>query len=765
MKKLILYLFFAVVIFNSKVKSQTGLYDFGFEYNFSTIVLNSNNDTLDLAWWGGLNAIHMAEIDINLDGINDILLFDRIGNKIMPLINLNVPGKFSYKYAPEYRRFFPQDLSDWIILYDYNNDGKKDIFTYFPGGIRLFKNTSTNNQLSFSLVTNMINSLHFNSYINIFLTNVDMPIITDVDGDGDVDIVVFFVLGNYIELHQNMGVELHGNPDTLDFKRTQRCFGNIQESDLTNQIFLNINCPFSNKISENNRNSKAVNHVGSTMLFFDTDGDGLKDLLMGDTDYPSITWLKNGGTPDTAHFVAQDTLFPSNTRPIKLFSMPVLSYLDLNNNGVKDLVASPFDASPIISESKKSVWLYENHGRNDSIDLLFVKENFIQDRMIEHGSGAYPVLFDYNGNGLLDLFVANYGTRDTSYYFEGVLKSEFISTIALYENIGNINEPKFKLLTEDFANLSQYKLLSVYPTFGDLTGNGVPDMILGNKNGKIWFFTNTAQLGNPMNLVLTDSNYQNIDVGDYSTPFLFDLDKDNKLDLIIGERLGNLHYYKNIGTSSSPSFSLITNNLGNVNTADLNYSWHGHSVPYFYRNNNGKTWLFTGSNRGWVLNYRNIDNNLSGAFELIDTLFVVYDFNKFKIMEGLKSAPAVADLNNDGHPELILGNLGGGLNFFIGTESPADTVGIERFYAADFSINIFPNPTNDFLKIDISHFMINSKVYIYDVLGKLINIYDVKFGETNIIDVSEFNSGFYIVKYQGVNGGQTVTKHKTFVKL
>lgn len=744
--------------------TQNGLYDFGFKYDFSTKVLNLNNDTLDFAWMGGLNAVHFGELDINLDGINDILVFDRIGNKMFPLINLNIPNQFSYRYEPEYRRFFPNDIIDWVIFYDYNNDGKKDIFTYFPGGIRLFKNASTITELKFELVTNMINSLHFSSYINIFLTNVDLPIITDVDGDGDVDIVVFFVLGNYIELHQNMGVELYSNPDTLDFRRTQRCFGNVMESSVSNQLFLNITCPFPNKINTDLlKNEKNINHVGSTLLYIDTDGNGLKDLLVGDTGYPTITWLKNGGSVDSAHFVLQDTLFPNHPKPIKLYSMPILSYIDVNNDSIKDLIASPFDASHLVSESKKSIWLYKNNGKNDSLNLSFIKENFIQDRMIEHGTGAYPVFFDFNNNGLKDLFVANYGSRDTSFYENGVLKSNFISTVALYENIGNLNNPKFKLITEDFANLSQYKLLSIYPTFGDIDGDEKADMLIGNSNGKIWFFKNTATTSQSMNLVLIDSNFQNIDVGDYSAPFLFDLNKNTKLDLIIGERFGKLFHYENVGTLTAPSYNLVNPNLGDVNTADTNYSWFGHSIPYFYRNNSGKTWLFTGSNRGWVLNYRNIDNNLNGTFELIDTLFLTYNMNKFNIMEGNFSAPAIADLNNDNFPEMVLGNLGGGLVFFLGTEAPADTVGIANYVINDLNLNIFPNPANEILNIKVTPNVTNAKIKIFNILGVLV--FEQDYDNLNFIsiNISNLQKGVYFLNFQTIKNNQPLIINRKIV--
>jgi hypothetical protein len=39
------------------------------------------------------------------------------------------------------------------------------------------------------------------------VTNVDYPAIFDIDNDGDLDILTFWGLGSFMELHQNMSVE------------------------------------------------------------------------------------------------------------------------------------------------------------------------------------------------------------------------------------------------------------------------------------------------------------------------------------------------------------------------------------------------------------------------------------------------------------------------------------------------------------------------------------------------------------------------------
>jgi hypothetical protein len=555
-----------------------------------------------------------------------------------------------------------------------------------------------------------------------------------------------------------MGVELYSNPDTMVFHRDYRCWGNFMESDISNELFLNITCPW-NKYNPRpeTQDDKHTLHVGSTMLLMDTNGDGLKDMLLGDTDYPNLIQLINGGTTDSAHFVSQELNFPSNTKSIELFSIPVPSFIDINNDGVNELIISVFDPSTLINETKESVWLYKNHGTNDSLDLEFIQENFLQDMMIELGSGAYPVVQDWNGDGLPDLFVSNFGNRDSSWYENGFLYSSYTSSLSLFENIGTASEPAFKLITEDFAGLSSLDLLAAYPAFTDLDGDGDIDMVIGNQDGTLLYFQNIAGPGNTMNMVLSDPQWLGIDVGNFSTPVFFDLTKNGLPDLVVGNRMGYLSYWENTGTASNPIFTHVTDTLGQVYTADLMHSYFGHSVPCFYRNSQGETFLFTGSSRGWLLHYKEIDNNLNGVFQIIDTLFVADGNDKLKILEGMRVAPWVADMDNDGYPELLVGNFRGGLAWFAGVQPPPDTVGIEPLTIDDVSFLVYPNPFTDNITIETKQMMQSMSVVIYSSDGKIVAGITTQNANMHTFNTSNFNPGLYILKVTGNVGKQSTS--------
>ena len=67
-------------------------------------------------------------------------------------------------------------------------------------------------------------------------------------------------------------------------------------------------------------------------------------------------------------------------------------------------------------------------------------KSFLQDEMIDLGKGSYPAFFDYNGDGLDDLVVGNYGYH--------VNNNNPISSLALFENIGTSSFPEYDLIDE-----------------------------------------------------------------------------------------------------------------------------------------------------------------------------------------------------------------------------------------------------------------------------------------------------------------------------
>jgi hypothetical protein len=120
-----------------------------------TTPVSADGFYLQNPWAGGLNSCQFSRIDANGDGNKDIFVFDRIGSRISIFINMgDVQGDTYYRYTREYNAGFPTGLTNWVLLRDYNCDGKEDIFANYYSGIKLWKNTSSSGVLSFEPVDN-----------------------------------------------------------------------------------------------------------------------------------------------------------------------------------------------------------------------------------------------------------------------------------------------------------------------------------------------------------------------------------------------------------------------------------------------------------------------------------------------------------------------------------------------------------------------------------------------------------------------------------
>ncbi|MEC9209119.1 MAG: FG-GAP-like repeat-containing protein [Bacteroidota bacterium] len=699
---------------------------------FSQMILNrdtslsieENGVQFASALSGGINAGQFSNVDLNLDGIMDIVVFDKSGNKLSPFINVN--GTFIY--APKYRNNFPA-MHDWALLTDYNCDGKNDIFTYSSGGMAVYLNTS-NTELEFSQVTSLVLSDYGINNLNIYISPVDIPAITDVDYDGDLDVLTFSILGGFVEYHKNLSMELYGTCDSLAFEFSESCWGLFYEG--LNSYILNCpncQCP---QITPNNTSNTKQKHAGSTLLAIDIDNDNDKDLVLGDISYNNLNLLINGGDNQNAIIIAVDSVFPqnhNNTIAAEMHTYPAIYYLDVTNDSINDLIVTTNSENN--SENFESCWVYKNTGQNTLPDFNFSQKDFLQIDMVELGTSALPTFYDYNNDGLQDLIVGNYGYHNPN--------NNPISSLALFENTGNDSVPAYNLINRDWMNLSTTNLntnlnipaLNLSPTFGDLDGDNNKDLIVGDADGKLHLFINTGG----GNFQLSAPNYQNIDVGQFAQPQLIDVNRDGLTDLIIGEQDGTINFLPNSGSISNAIFDTIIANWGGIDV-DQSFISTGFSNPTLY-DSSGVYQLFVGSFSGSIYQFTNIDNNLTGQFTAVNSTAAT-------LWDGGKSAIAIADINNDNQADMIIGNLSGGIAYFSSDSLLTDTttVIINVSNSKDSDFNIFPNPTKRSCIISSND---NGIVQIYNLLGALV-FTTIKKENELIINTSILSTGIYIVE-------------------
>ncbi|MBX2973684.1 MAG: VCBS repeat-containing protein, partial [Flavobacteriales bacterium] len=421
------------------------------------IPVQRGSTTLDLAWAGGLNSPQIGQLDLDLDGLKDLVLFDRVGNKVITLRNTGGTGTGRYKLTRAYDNVWPfPELHDWVLFRDYDCDGLEDIFTYSLAGSSVYRNTSTGNTLSFELLTYRVQC----DYVftdgsfqrtNLLISADDIPGMADIDGDGDLDVLTFAQLGNYVEYYKNLSMETYGICDSLMFVRRNACWGGFAENTSTNAVTLNVNCfqvPSPEVVggsgSSRSGSDERAAHAGSTVTPIDLNGDGVQDLLLGDIAYANLVALTNGGTVTSSLMTSFDESFPRTDVPVNLPVFPAAFHLDVDGDARKDLLVCPNTRGT--GHNYKGVWYYRNAGTGAALDLQFQQDDLFQSRMLDFGEGANPVPFDHNGDGLMDLIISNEG-----YYHP---TGNYIGKLALLENIGTATQPAFSLVTDDYMNLS-----------------------------------------------------------------------------------------------------------------------------------------------------------------------------------------------------------------------------------------------------------------------------------------------------------------------
>lgn len=209
-----------------------------------------DNDLLSLGLTGGLNNPQFSQTDIDLDGIQDLIVFDRTGDILLPFLGTGNPGSEAFEFAPQFLDQFP-DLIEWALFYDYNCDGNIDLFSYTQepgiGGIDVYQGyRDGSNTLLFEKLEFPIHTFDILNYIdpftnnrsNIFVSSEDLPSFVDLDNDSDMDILTFSIGGGYIEYFENQSADMGYGCDSLIFALVDNCWGRFFEGGVTEALNL-----------------------------------------------------------------------------------------------------------------------------------------------------------------------------------------------------------------------------------------------------------------------------------------------------------------------------------------------------------------------------------------------------------------------------------------------------------------------------------------------------------------------------------------------
>lgn len=611
------------------------------------VVVTYNDVDLKNPWAGGLNSPQVSAMDLDQDGTDDLVVFDKTTAQLRTFLWSN----HAYRYAPEYETLFPEGLNTFVLLRDFNCDGKMDLFTFGQIGVYVYQQISESGKpfawkkLTFYNMpgapkSEVLLTKGFSNKINLLPGTNDMPDFTDMDGDGDLDVLnMRFVSPSTAEYHKNFSMERYGTCDSLELERQTANWGGFIECNCGKIAFGGQTCA--------DIGGRTDHNAGKAMLSMDTDGDGDRDLLFTEESCATIYRMENLGTTDAPVLNNLD-VFPLNSAPLIPF-YPSPYFLDVDHDGNKDLLIglNLTSRNNTYNDFGSSLWRYRNVGTNASPIFQLEQTNFLQNEMIEVGDLSAPAFADIDKDDDMDMLVGTF-----------LNPLEFRGALHLYENIGTSNAPAFRWITNNYANLVYSQLYNIRPQFYDLDRNGSLDLVFTATAGgitRLWYILAGVD-GQPSfdgeNLL-----YLEIPIGSSENATVADIDRDGRPDVLVGKNNGALYYYRNTGTGNSLTFSLESDAF-----LDLASGTSRQNIATAIGDLDGdaREDLVIGDQAGNLVVYPDFRSGgiLPESNLVHDSFSNTYIARNF----GGNARPAISNLFGVNRPSLVVGNRQGGLH-------------------------------------------------------------------------------------------------------
>lgn len=278
----------------------------------------------------------------------------------------------------------------------------------------------------------------------------------------------------------------------------------------------------------------------SDPILHDIDGDADLDLIIASNgDHAKtndqndrLVLYKNIGTKNLPVFkLENEDIWGLSNDSIRFLSV---SFGDLNGDGKTDMVAGNYFGS---------LYFYKNIGTSTTWAFTTPIKNYGNIRV---GERSTPQIIDLNNDGLLDLVV---GEKEGNFnYFKNTGNSTSPQFTATDDTLGNfiVNE----ITGYDMGNPIYNWFGDASGEIADLDSDGKYDMICGGVEGKVrcFKFGTYNQLNYTEDTAIifdsTYMRYKTLDFGTQCRPAVGDLDGDGIKDLIVGNNRGGINFLK-----------------------------------------------------------------------------------------------------------------------------------------------------------------------------------------------------------------------------